>query len=467
MIFGIDFGTTYTVISWMDNNKHLKFFPWSKGQYLLSTQMNEHYNLKRLLADTALNNSHEYLKIYKLVCAFFIQLNLAIESKLSVTGVKECVLTVPARFDDIARNAIKAAAISAGFHVLKLLAEPVACAIYSVGQKKNGYYLVYDLGGGTFDATLLKFHDDVFQILALDGLADFGGIDIDNLIALQKNISLENAKIYKETDEYLQDDKLIEEINKMLEPTYKILNTMLFKNNLTKKDINQLILAGGSCRIPTIRQHLTNDYFIEKEILDLDLLVAAGAAMHGNNIHLQNIDQLELNNQKQDLHLLIDAVAFDLGIETLGDEMEIIIPKNSPLPCMRTQRFQPVAINVCVSITILQGIDCAQASDAIKLASFEIQSKEPFDVMFMIDCDGIISVKIGNEVHVVSAKFDHIVDREIETLYIKATEYIKNISTQTLEQKQYMQYLEQAKNISITKDAKNWLKQRFQELFES
>lgn len=483
-VFGIDFGTTFTVVSWQQNNDSKQetcFLEWENnrlgndrlenGSYLLPTEIENQAHLKRRMANSFSNNDnadHDDVdkNIYEHVRKFFIHINQQIEKQCDEKGLKTCVLSVPARFNDIARNAIKAAAISAGFHVLKLLAEPIAAAIYALHSKsdylkqKNGYYLVYDLGGGTFDATLLKLHDGVFQILSVDGLSDFGGLDIDQLIAQEKNITLSQAMHYKENNEYLNDENLRQKIALSLQKTYQILENMLQENQLHYEDIDQLVLCGGSSKLSLIWQHLKDKYAIAKIDLEPDLLVAAGAGLHAYNLACVNTN---FNKQNQLSHMLIDAIPFDLGIETIGGTIEILIARNSPLPAIKAQYFQPVD-GMNVLIHVVQSIG-NQLNNATSLAKFEIQAIEQFEVIFMLDCDGILSIKIGDNVHVVSAKFGAIEaqkkDKVIEQLYNKALE--KKI--ENAQQEQYMNYLKQALQIELSNEAREWLIMQYDVVF--
>lgn len=375
MIFGIDFGTSYTVVAWIGEDKALHFLE-AAGAKLIPTQIDGLSNIKRIIAENSANIHLNKLEVYKSVKKFFANVAWQLEQETGVVDIKDVVVTVPVRFDDLARNAIKSAAIAAGFNVLKLLAEPVAAAIYSACG--DGYYVVYDLGGGTFDATLLKLEGDVFQVLAVDGLKDYGGIDIDKILAQR---SLE----YKHVGQFTDVEKA--DIEASLEKTYKIIFNLLASQDVKKEEIKQLILAGGSTRLAMIRQKLSRDFNVMVQDIEPDLLVGAGAAQHAFAL-------------AHDSHMLIDVVPYNLGIEVLGDGMEVLIPKNSAIPCSKTEYFIPV--NNKVLIKILQGVS-EIVSECSVLASFEIESQREFPVVFMLDCDGILSVKIADEVFIVSA----------------------------------------------------------------
>lgn len=454
IVFGIDFGTTYTVVSWEENEK-INFLEQNGAinKYLKPTIINGQANLKRLLASQTQESNHA---IYEHVKQFFMNINAEISIQLGINDIKQCVITVPARFDDISRNLIKSAAIASGFHVIKLIAEPVAAAIYSVGKKTDGYYIVYDLGGGTFDITLLKFQQNFFQILAIDGIANFGGIDVDQLLVDKFGYSLKEAIHHKHSGNFSAQE--YNAIDDLLKPTYKILFDILKNNNLRPRDINQLIFAGGSSRLQMTYKHLEKDFSIAEHLeLEADYIVSAGAAVYGANMGKSNSDQV-----------LIDAIPFNLGMETIGDNMEVLIPANTPIPCVQSQLFKSVN-NVSVLINILQS-PTLEKKDAISLGQFEIKvqahdsnSAEPFQVQFMFDYDGILSIKIGDNIHFVSAKFNE--KNKIDDRLFELFEKLKKVEIKTEAQKDYQNYLNQAKEISLSETALDWLIKRFDELF--
>lgn len=436
MIFGIDFGTTYTVVAWYENDV-LHFLQ----PVLKPTVANGVRNIKRLVSQ----QSMDFYKsdLYKNVCDFFVELAKAIEVQTKHDGLKSCVITVPARFNDIARNAIRAAAISAGFNVLKLITEPVAAAMHCVRDKQNGYYVVYDLGGGTFDATLLKLHDDVFQILAIDGLPDYGGIDIDALIASSLNMPNDEAILYKEKGDFAE--AISNAIDASLEKTYKIIFDLIAEQGLDKKDIKQLILAGGSSRLANIHKRLAQDFYIQPEA-DPDIVVAAGAALYAKAEHT-----------------LIDVIPFNLGIEVLNDKIEILIPKNAALPCVKTEYFFP-AHDGKVLINILQGTSDT-ASECVQLGSLEIAASDKFPVTFMLDMDGILSVKIDQRVVIVSNLFR--AQPSTHNALIKDfLDRAKASGNQSAEALNFIRYLELASEIVLTAQAHQLLQENFVKIFE-
>jgi molecular chaperone HscA len=425
LIFGIDFGTTYTVVAWMDKGE-VHLLNWGNS-CLKPTEQDGVYNIKRLICENSdhLFDENQY---FSLVFSFFQGIGLRIKEELGFDGLKDCVLTIPVRFDDIARNAIKAAAIKAGFNVLKLLAEPIAAAIAQVKNKQNGYYIVYDLGGGTFDISLLRYESSVFQILKIDGLKDFGGIDIDKIIAEHFEISIEDANKLKLSHNF--DLEVWNKINAALKKTYE-----MFENMVNEYEINSVILAGGSSRLPMIYNYFKDKGF---DIIckDYDYAVAIGAAMMP---YLSNSD-----------HLLIDVVPFNLGIESLADRMEVIIPKNSPLPSRKSAFFMPSG-DGNILINVLQG-NSDKVSDCVSLGKFEIPYKEKIEVVFMLDYDSILSLNIEGRIFIVSLNDKH-KDKELIEILAK----IESINKNSVEAKKLISYLKAAINAEITPEAKKWL----------
>lgn len=405
MIFGIDFGTTHIVVAWDD--KKISLLPWDNGKFLLpsiieygkKTKFGKEgvasiKNIKRMLAENSFNVNKK-TKVGKTILEitedFFAHIEKRISEHLGLFEQKKCIVTVPARFDDNARNAIKAAAIKAGFEVIRIIAEPTAAAISCINPKHEGNYLVYDLGGGTFDATLLKFSENVFQVLATDGIANFGGIDLDKAISDHYKIEIEEAKTVREALSFEQNinfknipykrNELDQIISPLLKKTYQIIEKMIAANDLEKKDIDNLILAGGATRTPLIKHDLAKDYLIA-DSTDPEYIVACGAAIHATMLC------------KQD-QMLIDVTPFSLGIEVFGDAVEIIIPRNSPIPISKTQYFTSAGSNKTL-INILQG-ESNKASECVSLGKLEIDSRQKVKVNFMLDSDGILSIKVGED----------------------------------------------------------------------
>jgi molecular chaperone DnaK len=509
-IVGIDLGTTNSLVAFMQGESPV-VIPGDDGvnlvpsvvalddqdqiivgnaarKYLIETPERSVYSIKRLMG-RGVEDIQEELKLFPFRLADDLQQGEVLRIKLGqrtltppeisafilrqlkrnaerffAAPVTKAVITVPAYFNDAQRQATKDAGRIAGLEVLRLVNEPTAASLaYGLDKKQNGIIAVYDLGGGTFDISILKLHDGIFEVVATNGDTHLGGDDIDNLLitialddirgdlgmdlarngevvatirkavieakialssqpAAKLEVALPGGKHYRREIAREQFEQMIQPI---IDRTVGPCRQALKDAGLKPEQTDEVVLVGGSTRIPKVRS-LVEELFQRKPHTDLnpDEVVALGAAVQANI--------LGGGSEATENMLLLDVAPLSLGIEVAGGVTDKIILRNSTIPASATQHYTTqIDGQTNVAIHVLQG-ERELARDCRSLARFDLRGIPPMtagmpriEVRFLIDANGILHVsareqRSGKEAEIEVQPSYGLTDEQVESMILES-----------------------------------------------
>ena len=516
-IVGIDLGTTNSLVAYMQGDSPV-VIPGEDGlnlvpsvvaldennqvivgndarRYLIETPERAVYSVKRLMG-RGVEDILEELKLFPFRLADDLQSGEVIRIKLGAKTftppeisafilrqlkrnaerffggpVTKAVITVPAYFNDAQRQATKDAGRIAGLNVLRLVNEPTAASLaYGLDKKKNGIVAVYDLGGGTFDISILKLHDGIFEVIATNGDTHLGGDDIDNLLIaialddIRGELGLDFRREFRRSGEAVQRirqavieakialssqptakldvdlpggkkyqreislEAFEQTIQPIIDRTVAPCKQALKDGGVKPEQIDEVVLVGGSTRIPKVRR-LVQDLFGRAPHTDLnpDEVVALGAAVQANILGGGSEITKEM--------LLLDVTPLSLGIEVAGGVTDKIILRNSTVPASATQYYTTqVDGQTNVAIHVLQG-ERELARDCRSLARFDLKGVPPMpagmpriEVKFLIDANGILRVsareqRSGKEAEIDVQPSYGLTDEQVENMLLESFDY--------------------------------------------